>query len=107
MLVYHYDSTTGIYTGFSSEADASPLEPGIFLIPAYATEQQPPEVPEGQIAVFLGDVWQLEDVSLPPESDPEPETEPPPPTTNENIVAAPNTLFGGPTIAEVFGAKPV
>lgn len=98
MIVYHYDPTTGVSTGFSSEADESPLEPGVFMIPAYATEQQPPEAAEGQVAVFLGDMWQLENIPPPPA--------PEPPSVNDNITAAPGTLFGGPTIAQVFGAKP-
>ncbi|MGA4187809.1 phage tail protein, partial [Ralstonia nicotianae] len=39
--VYHYDPTTGEYAG-SSPADHSPLEPGVVLIPAHATDQAPP-----------------------------------------------------------------
>lgn len=39
--VYNYDPRTRIYTG-ASQADESPLEPGVFLIPAHATSQPPP-----------------------------------------------------------------
>ena len=39
--VYNYDPHTHIYTG-ESQADESPLEPGVFLIPAHATSQPPP-----------------------------------------------------------------
>ena len=39
--VYNYDHRTRIYTG-ASQADESPLEPGVFLIPAHATSQPPP-----------------------------------------------------------------
>ena len=39
--VYNYDPRTRIYTG-ASQADESPLEPGVFLIPAHAISQPPP-----------------------------------------------------------------
>lgn len=90
MRVYHYDPATGIYYGSSSEADESPLEPGVFLIPAHATVIPPPEAAEGEQTVFAGE-WRVETIPRLPG------------LTNENITSAPTGLFGGPTIAEVFG----
>ena len=74
MNIYHYEPSTGIYLG-QTVADESPLEPGVFLIPAFATEIEPPNTPEGFIAVFNGSVWSLEEVV-----EPEPIIEPEPPT---------------------------
>ena len=54
MLVYNYHSEFGFYTS-TSEADESPLEPGIWLIPAYATTIEPPTCREDQIVVFYED----------------------------------------------------
>jgi len=41
--VYNYHPVSGQFTG-ASEAEASPMSPGEFLIPAYATDVAPPEV---------------------------------------------------------------
>lgn len=62
MKVYHYDEE-GVFVG-SSEADPSPLEPGVFLVPANATPAAPPEAGdteagEGEVAVFDGTDWTL------------------------------------------------
>lgn len=86
MLIYHYDHITNVLIG-SSEADMSPMEPGVYLIPAYATEIVPPIVPDGQRAVFEGTAWVLEVIPVP---------------VNHNITQAPDTLFGGPTMKDVF-----
>ncbi len=58
MLIYHYDPD-GVYVG-SSEADPSPLEPGVFLIPARATALAPPHTGENEAAVFKNNAWTLE-----------------------------------------------
>lgn len=87
MLIYHYDQFTRVLLG-SSEADESPGDPGVFLIPAYATEIEPPETADGEFAVFDGTAWAVQAKPVP---------------VNENINAAPDTLFGGPTIRESFG----
>lgn len=57
MRIYNYDGTNGRYLG-ESVADANPLEPGEYLIPAHATVDPPPEQ-EGMVAVFRG-AWTLE-----------------------------------------------
>jgi hypothetical protein len=60
MKIYHYHPEYKIYLG-SSDADESPLEPGVFLIPAHATELELPEYPEGKIPAFNGSSWTLID----------------------------------------------
>jgi hypothetical protein len=64
--VFSYDGKTGLYVG-ESVADESPLEPGVFLIPRHATEQEPPaEVAAGFAAFWRGNKWEVEAV---PEQD--------------------------------------
>ena len=60
--VYNYDPHTRIYTG-ASQADESPLEPGVYLIPAHATTDAVPQSQEGQLARRLLDNsgWELID----------------------------------------------
>ncbi|MDP2786594.1 MAG: hypothetical protein Q8O79_00745 [Pseudomonadota bacterium] len=67
MDIYHYHPVTGIHLG-TSQADESPREEGEFLIPAHATESVPPVVSNGQQAVWIDGIWQLEDIPVPPES---------------------------------------
>ena len=57
--IYNYDQETGVYIGFS-EADESPLEQDVFLIPANATTLAPPAILEGQVARFSNDQWIIE-----------------------------------------------
>lgn len=60
MNVFNFNPGTGLYLG-ESEADESPLEPGVFLIPAHATDIAPPdEFPAGSAPFFRGDVWQID-----------------------------------------------
>ncbi len=74
MLIYHYDRDTFAYLG-SSEARPSPLEPGKFLIPAYATELMPPSPAQGQIATFNEQTgaWSLVPSAEPEEPEPGPD----------------------------------
>jgi len=77
MNLYHYDPNTGFFIGIS-DADESPLEPGVFLIPAYATDVAPEAFsPETQRAIFTeGNGWTIEEIPVViPE--PEPEVQPP------------------------------
>ena len=56
----------GRYVG-PTEADESPLEPGVWLIPAGAVETPPPEAPEGHFARWSGKAWEVVPVPSPPE----------------------------------------
>lgn len=49
---------TGEYLG-ESEAKESPLEPGVFRIPAYATDVAPPTYTTNEIPVFSSDTWSI------------------------------------------------
>lgn len=62
MKIYFYDPVTGFFR-FEGFADPSPLEPGAWLIPAYATPIEPPQVQDGYIAAFFDGKWQA--VALP------------------------------------------
>jgi len=53
--VYQFD-LNGVYIG-PTDADESPLEPGVYLIPGGCVETAPPEVAEGHIAVWSGNAW--------------------------------------------------
>lgn len=55
-LIYNYHPATGEFISTTS-ADPSPLEPGVFLIPACATEIAPPVVQDGHVAVFEDGAW--------------------------------------------------
>jgi len=58
MEIYLYSAHTGEFTG-QAVADANPLEVGKFLIPANATESQPPTPGLNEVAVFEGGTWVL------------------------------------------------
>jgi hypothetical protein len=55
MRIFNYDSA-GFYIG-ESVADESPLEPGVFLVPANATTLVPPTVNEGFRPCFYDGGW--------------------------------------------------
>lgn len=59
MRVYQ-TNPDGVFVG-ATEADESPLEPGVFHIPAGCTDREPPPIPTGQIARLVGDDWLLEE----------------------------------------------
>ena len=58
MIVYDYNPETGEYKG-TGEAQESPLEPGVYLIPAHATTIAPPEADDGHVTVFADGAWTL------------------------------------------------
>lgn len=57
--VYQTDHL-GVYVG-ETVAEASPLEPGIWLIPARCVEITPPVIPERKAALWDGERWQVID----------------------------------------------
>ena len=58
--IYHYHPASGEYTA-STQAQMSPLERDVLLIPAHATTQAPPQAGAHQAAVFdaAANKWQL------------------------------------------------
>ncbi len=58
MKIYNYHP---LYNYFVSctEADESPLEPGVFLIPAYATTIEPPSFESTEIPIFIENNWKI------------------------------------------------
>lgn len=56
--VYNYDPDTGEYLGLET-AYESPMEPGVYLLPAHSTETAPPEAGEHQAAVYRNGAWTL------------------------------------------------
>jgi hypothetical protein len=65
MNIYHYIADTGIYHT-EGLADESPLEPGVFLVPAYATTFKPPKTTFPNVAVFRNGTWNVEVLPEPP-----------------------------------------
>lgn len=53
-------SHLGLYVG-PVEADESPLEPGVFLLPAGCVETPPPPAPEFKVACWISPDWHLLD----------------------------------------------
>lgn len=72
---YSFHPETGIFTGVDF-AQESPLEPGVFLLPAGSTFVEPPKADQGKEVVWNGESWLLRDVPLPPAPEPAPEPEP-------------------------------
>lgn len=58
MDVYNYSRDTFEFTS-ATPAIESPLEPGVWLIPACATDIAPPETRAHQVAVFEDNEWRL------------------------------------------------
>lgn len=65
MKIYHYHPDNGRYLG-SGMADQDPLVEGNWLIPAHATDIQPPKSEPGKITVFNPDAQQWELIREPP-----------------------------------------
>jgi hypothetical protein len=86
VLAYSYSEVTGAYLG-SEDADESPLEPGVFLLPAYSTAIAPPAPQEGYYRKWNGSEWVQELIPLPEPPAPEP------PPTEEQVRAQRNGLL--------------
>lgn len=56
MKIYHYHAVLKTFEG-ETEADQSPLEPGVFLIPANATSTAPHAVTGKHVNVFENNEW--------------------------------------------------
>lgn len=69
MIAYTYNPVTMEFVGESS-VDESPLEPGVFLMPAYSTEVAPPNF-NAEIHICYFDkessTWKIQDVETAPE----------------------------------------
>jgi hypothetical protein len=88
MNTFHYHPETGVYLG-QGLADESPLEPGVWLIPAHATNAQPPVAGEGEQAIWANGAWAVEPIPAPePEPLPVVPPEPAAPLTPEQKLAA-------------------
>jgi hypothetical protein len=61
MEIYNYHPEYKHFDGVSI-ADESPLEPGVFLIPAHATDIKAPQYDEGFIPVFEDNQWKIVEV---------------------------------------------
>jgi hypothetical protein len=68
MKIYNYNPENGYFVG-ESLADESPLESGVYLIPAHATEIVAPKATTGKIVVWNGNNWELQDLPKEPEID--------------------------------------
>ena len=68
--IYNYHPATGEFVG-ASYADESPLEPGVFLIPANSTEMKPPAPRAGFARIFDGEKWAYIELPKPAEATPE------------------------------------
>lgn len=78
MIVYQTDAEGFLVAPV--EADESPLEPGVYLVPRGCVEPEPPALSAGERARWTGEAWE---VVAPPE--PEPEPEPAAPTIDDVI----------------------
>jgi hypothetical protein len=58
MKIYNYHLEYKYFIN-TSIADESPLEPGVFLIPAHATDIESPTCDSNQIQIFNGTSWDI------------------------------------------------
>jgi hypothetical protein len=91
MDIFHFHPDTGLYIG-PGTADESPLEPGVFLLPAHSTAVAPPPAPPGLQPRWTGTAWALESIPEPPEPETPPEPLPPGPDFGgflDGVIASP------------------
>jgi len=77
-IAHHYHPDTNVYVG-SSAADESPLEPGVLLVPAFATLTAPSSEPDdGQVHVWdaTSCAWTCQDPPADPADDKDSELPP-------------------------------
>lgn len=60
MRIYNISPITGEFVSMG-DADESPLEPGVWLIPAWAVEKAPPKTGERKVAVYRDGKWSIAD----------------------------------------------
>lgn len=77
MNIYHYHPETKQLMA-AGVADPSPLELGEWLVPAHATELEPPAEVDAKTRNFVDGVWVYQDIPQPP-----PPAEPEPPTPEQ------------------------
>jgi hypothetical protein len=66
MKIYNYEAHTGKYLN-ESYADESPLEPGVFHLPALATTVEPLPQQTGKTVNFENGTWVYKDIPTAPE----------------------------------------
>lgn len=92
MNVYQTNSE-GVFVGVV-EADESPLEPGVFLIPGGCKTVEPPSFSSGSRARWVDDAWLIEPIPEAPEEPVVPEApEEPEPTPAELRVSKAQALM--------------
>jgi hypothetical protein len=64
MQIFHYHPKTLELVG-AGVADANPLEEGNWLVPAHATEIEPPPYLEGKTIRFVDGAWEYQDIPAP------------------------------------------
>jgi hypothetical protein len=63
MKIFHYHPDTKIFLG-EDIADESPLEPGVWLIPAHATSKVPPSITDKEQLLWDGEDWKIFDIQI-------------------------------------------
>ena len=58
MKIYNYHPETGEYVGVEAAVE-SPLEPGVYLLPASSSLLAPPEAGGNEVAVFADGAWSV------------------------------------------------
>jgi len=86
--IWHYHPDSKVLLG-PGQADPSPAEEDAWLIPAHATDIKPPAF-TGTPPSFIDGAWTVAQTKA---------------QIDDNIIAAPSTLFGGPSIREVFNGQ--